>query len=78
MSDGKTDDKTATGRRSGVLTGYVLRWLLFIPAGLFESFLLILAFFCAALGRWHKPAEVLAKDIIKYAMTMPDLKWYFG
>lgn len=56
----------------------IFRWLLLVPAGIFESFLLVLAFFCAAIGRYHAPAKILAMDIVKYAMKMPDINWYCG
>ena len=56
----------------------LLRWLLFVPAGLFEAFLIILSMLLTVIGLWHLTANGLAMEIIKYGNTMPGLKWYFG
>lgn len=56
----------------------LFRWLIFIPAGLFEFFLLVLAVVVTLIGRWHLSANDLALNIVKYVKTMPGINWYFG
>lgn len=56
----------------------ILRWIWVIPLGMFEVCLLFAAIIFATVGIWQMSANHLCLAIIKYADSLPRLRWYKG